>query len=56
MAVVAMLFTACNEKKTDEHGHEHTDGTHEHADGETAEVIGAGVSLQANQYRNGGTN
>ena len=34
MAVVAMLFTACNEKKTDEHGHDHTDGTHEHADGE----------------------
>jgi major membrane immunogen (membrane-anchored lipoprotein) len=35
MAVVALLFTACNGKKTDEHGHDHTDGTHEHADGET---------------------
>jgi hypothetical protein len=34
MAVVAMLFTACNGKKTEEHGHDHTDGTHEHADGE----------------------
>lgn len=34
MAVVAMLFTACNGKKTDEHGHDHTEGTHEHADGE----------------------
>ncbi|WP_320815039.1 hypothetical protein [Flavobacterium sp.] len=37
MAVVAMLFTACNGKKTDEHGHDHTNGTHEHADGETHE-------------------
>jgi ABC-type nickel/cobalt efflux system permease component RcnA len=37
MAVVAMLFTACNGKKTDEHGHDHTDGTHEHADGATHE-------------------
>jgi hypothetical protein len=37
MAVVAMLFTACNGKKTDEHGHDHTDGTHQHADGETHE-------------------
>ena len=34
MAVVAMFFIACNGKKTDEHGHDHTDGTHVHADGE----------------------
>lgn len=33
MAVVGMLFTACNGKKTEEHGHDHTDGTHQHADG-----------------------
>ena len=32
MAVMAMLTTACNGKKADEHGHDHTDGTHEHTD------------------------
>ena len=37
MAVIAMLFTACNGKKTDEHGHDHTEGTHKHADGDTHE-------------------
>jgi Ni/Co efflux regulator RcnB len=37
MAVVAMLFAACNGKKTDEHGHDHTEGTHEHADGQEHE-------------------
>ena len=34
MAAVAFLFTACNGNKTEEHGHDHTDGTHQHADGE----------------------
>lgn len=34
MAALAILFASCNGKKTDEHGHDHTDGTHEHADGE----------------------
>ncbi|MFA9189176.1 hypothetical protein AAGV33_15105 [Flavobacterium sp. FBOR7N2.3] len=33
MAVAGMLFTACNGKKTEEHGHDHTDGTHQHEDG-----------------------
>lgn len=33
MAVAGMLFTACNGKKTEEQGHDHTDGTHQHADG-----------------------
>lgn len=33
MAIAGMLFTSCNEKKTEEHGHDHTDGTHQHADG-----------------------
>ncbi len=32
MAVVGMLLTAC--KKNEEHGHDHTDGTHQHVDGE----------------------
>ena len=32
MAVVGVLLTAC--KKNEEHGHDHTDGTHQHADGE----------------------
>ncbi|MET0758927.1 MAG: hypothetical protein ABWZ56_00790 [Flavobacterium sp.] len=34
LAVTAMLFTACNDKKSEEHGHDHNDGTHQHADGE----------------------
>jgi predicted small secreted protein len=34
IAVIAMLTTACNGKKTDGHGDDHTDGTHQHADGE----------------------
>lgn len=34
MAVLGMLLTACNGKKTEEHGHDHTNGTHQHADGE----------------------
>ena len=34
MVVIAMLTTACNGKNADEHGHDHTEGTHEHADGE----------------------
>lgn len=34
MAVAGMLFTACNGKKTEEQEHDHTDGTHQHADGE----------------------
>ncbi|TRX20497.1 hypothetical protein FNW25_15275 [Flavobacterium franklandianum] len=33
MAVAGILFTACNGKKTEEQGHEHTDGVHQHADG-----------------------
>jgi len=33
MAVVGMLLAACNGKKTDEHGHDHTEGTHQHEDG-----------------------
>jgi Ni/Co efflux regulator RcnB len=37
IAVIAMLFTACNEKKTDKHGHDHTDGTHQHEDGQVHE-------------------
>jgi len=32
VAVIGMLFTAC--KKTEDHGHDHTDGTHQHAAGE----------------------
>jgi hypothetical protein len=34
MAFVGILFTACNGKKTEEHGHDHTDGTHQHEDGQ----------------------
>ena len=34
MAVTTMLTMACNGKKTYEHGHDHTEETHEHADGE----------------------
>ncbi|WP_348814016.1 hypothetical protein [Flavobacterium maritimum] len=34
MVIAGMLFTACNGKKTEEHGHDHTDVTHQHADGE----------------------
>ena len=34
MAAVAFLFTACNGKKAEDHGHDHKDGTHQHADGE----------------------
>ena len=34
IVLVAMLLTACNNKKTDENGHEHTDGAHQHEDGE----------------------
>ena len=34
MAVTTMLTMACNGKKTDEHGNDYTEGTHEHADGE----------------------
>lgn len=37
MAVVGMLLTACNGKKTDEHGHDHTEGTHQHEDGQEHE-------------------
>ena len=33
IAVAGILFTACNGKKTEEQGHDHTDGTHQHADG-----------------------
>ena len=33
MAFAALLF-ACNGKKTDDHGHDHTDGTHQHENGE----------------------
>lgn len=33
MTVAGMLFTACNGKKNEEHGHDHTDGTHQHEDG-----------------------
>ena len=36
MTVLAML-TACNTKKTDEHGHDHAEGTHQHEDGSTHE-------------------
>jgi hypothetical protein len=32
MAIAGMLFSACNSKKNEEHGHDHTDGTHQHAD------------------------
>ena len=32
--LTATLFTSCNNKKADDHGHDHTDGTHQHADGE----------------------
>lgn len=34
IVLIAMLLTACNRKKADDHGHDHTDGTHQHADGE----------------------
>ena len=34
IAVAGMLFTACTGKKTEEHGHDHSDGTHQHANGE----------------------
>lgn len=34
VAVIGMLFTACREKKSEDHGHDHTDGTHQHEDGE----------------------
>jgi hypothetical protein len=35
MAAAIMVLTACNDKKADGHGHEHNDGAHQHADGET---------------------
>jgi len=34
MALMTMLLTACNGKKAEEHGHDHTDGTHQHEGGE----------------------
>ena len=34
MAIAGILFIACNGKKAEEHGHDHTDGTHQHAEGE----------------------
>lgn len=33
MAVVGMLCTACNGKKKDEKGHDHSDETHQHENG-----------------------
>jgi len=33
MAATSMAISACN-KKAEDHGHDHTDGTHQHADGE----------------------
>lgn len=30
----AALFIACNGKKADNHGHDHSNGTHQHEDGE----------------------
>jgi ABC-type nickel/cobalt efflux system permease component RcnA len=46
MAVIAMLTTACNGKKADEHGHDHTDGTHQHADGEEHQNHDADTTAQ----------
>lgn len=36
ITAAALLLTSCNGKKTEEHGHDHTD-THQHADGEAHE-------------------
>jgi len=42
LAIVALLFAGCSDKKNNEHSHdgeahEHTTGTHEHEDGSTHE-------------------
>ncbi len=34
ITVIAMLFTACNEKKRIKHGHNYMNGTHQHEDGQ----------------------
>ncbi|ESU25064.1 hypothetical protein FEDK69T_02540 [Flavobacterium enshiense DK69] len=36
MTVLAIL-TACDTKKADEHGHDHSEGTHQHEDGSAHE-------------------
>ena len=34
----ALIFTNCNGKKAEEHGHDHDDGTHQHGESETPSV------------------
>ena len=33
MAIVGALLASCNQKKTEEQEHDHSDGIHQHADG-----------------------